>query len=326
MNVDMKGGSTEDILLNLQIQNKKFAESLKGAKPIYEMTPKEARQVLLDLQKDSVNKLMANIQDIDTIFEDKSISIRIVRSINSINTKLPVTIYIHGGGWILGDKLTHDHLIKDLAIQSNSAIIFVNYTPSPEGPFPTAIEESYRAIEYILSNGDKHNLDTSKIAIAGDSVGGNMAIAVTLLIIQRQKIKLLYLVLFYPVTSAAMDTESYKIYAEGPWLTRKAMEWFWNAYEPDMNKRDNFLISPLNTPIELLQNFPPTLLITDENDVLRDEGENFARKLMRAGVDVTTIRYIGTIHDFVMLSPLIDTPASKSAISLAASNLKKNFQ
>lgn len=324
----MSGGNLDNTILdNLETQTKNFVNSLNGTKPIYEYSPEDARQVLNDLQKDSVDKLLSDIEDIEIPYENKKIALRIVKPKDSKNKKLPFVMYFHGGGWILANKFTHDHLIRNLADQAQVAIVFVNYSLSPEAKFPTALEECYHATSYMAKNGVNYNLDTSKIVIAGDSVGGNLSISVTMLSLQRKDFNVAYLVLFYPVTSALMDTESYNIYADGPWLSRKSMEWFWNAYEPDVNQRiNNPLMSPLSANVNILKNFPPTLLITDENDVLRDEGEQFAHKLMQIDIDVTAIRYLGTIHDFVMLSPLQNTPATKSAISLVAGNLKRIFE
>lgn len=292
-----------------------------GGKPLYKLTPKEARAVLEKLQAGPIEKPMVSIEE-KTISGGPrgKVSIRIVRP-EGAHEKLPVTMYFHGGGWILGSAATHDRLVRELAVGSHSAVVFVNYSLSPESNFPTPIEEAYRATEYIAKEGSALNLDTSQIAIAGDSVGGNMTIAVALLAKERHGPKFVSQLLFYPVTSAEMNTASYKQFAEGPWLTKKAMEWFWNAYEPDVNARKSPLHSPLLAPLDQFKGFPPTLLITDENDVLRDEGEQFASKLMQAGVNVTAMRCLGTIHDFMMLNPLADTPAVRGAISTASKYL-----
>jgi acetyl esterase len=169
------------------------------------------------------------------------------------------------------------------------------------------------------------NLDSSRLAVVGDSVGGNMTAAVTLLAKERGGPKISYQVLFYPVTDANFDTPSYREFANGPWLTKPAMEWFWNAYEPDAAARKKPTVSPLQASIDQLKGLPPALVITDENDVLRDEGEAYAHKLSQAGVSVTAVRYLGTIHDFVMLDALRDTPAARSAIALANASLIQAF-
>jgi len=211
---------------------------------------------------------------------------------------------------------------RPLAVGVNAAVVFVNYTPSPEAHFPKPLEEAFAATQYIVHHGKDLHLDASKLAVAGDSVGGNMTIAMTLLA-KEKGIKILTQVLFYPVTDAHFTTESYQKFAQGPWLTKAAMEWFWNAYAPQGVDRKKSTVSPLQSTLEELRHLPPALIITDENDVLRDEGEAYAHKLSRAGVKVTAVRFLGTTHDFVMLNALSETPAARGAIALAIDYLKK---
>jgi len=296
-----------------------------GGTPIYKLTPVQARAVLEKLQSGVVEKLPIKIEDKMIPGGPKGkISIRIFRPQNG-KEKLPVTMFIHGAGWVMGSSSTHDHLARELAVGTHSAVVFVNYPLSPESKFPIALEEAYSATKYIAEHGKSLNLDSSRIAIAGDSVGGNMAIAVTLLAKERHGPKIECQLLFYPVTSSEMNTPSYKQFSEGPWLTKAAMEWFWEAYEPDVDVRKKSVLSPLNASIMELKGLPPALIITAENDVLRDEGEQYAHKLMQAGVNVTATRYLGTIHDFVMLNALANTPAARAAISLACHYLQQVF-
>jgi acetyl esterase len=307
---------------------KAFVEKLNKLEgtPIYELSPKDARKVLDDLQATTeVEKLPADIDDRNIPVGPKGqVSIRIIRPKGNDET-LPVVMYFHGGGWVLGDKDTHDRLIREIANGANAAVVFVNFSPSPEAKFPVPIEEAYAATKYIAENGKSLSLDTSRIALAGDSVGGNMAAAVTLLAKERGGPKIVYQVLFYPVTDANFNTPSYQQFATDIWLTRDAMKWFWNNYLPDDGARKLPTASPLQASIDKLKGLPPALVITDENDVLRDEGEAYAHKLIEAGVSVTAIRYLGTIHDFVMLNTLANTPATRSAIALANDNLRKAF-
>ncbi|WP_258879042.1 alpha/beta hydrolase [Paraburkholderia sp. BL6669N2] len=231
-------------------------------------------------------------------------------------------MYFHGGGWVLGDTSTHDRLIREIANGANAAVVFVDYDRSPEAQYPVPIEQAYAATEYVARHGRELGVDSSRMAVAGDSVGGNMTAAVTLLAKERRGPQLRYQVLFYPVTDANFDDASYKEFAEGPWLTRAAMQWFWNAYAPNASDREKITASPLRATQEDLKELPPALVITDENDVLRDEGEAYARNLMQAGVKVTATRYLGTIHDFVMLNALADTPAARAAIAQADDALR----
>jgi acetyl esterase len=304
---------------------RKFIEALnaKGGEPIYKLTPADARKVLENLQSQPVKKLDAKIEDL-TIpgGPTKEVSIRIVRPANYAGGALPVVMYFHGGGWILGSKNTHDRLIREIANGANVALVFVNYTPSPEAKYPVPIEQAYAATKYVAENGKKMNLDSSRLAVVGDSVGGNMATVVAMLAKQRGGPRITYQVLFYPVTDANFETTSYHQFADGPWLTKAAMKWFWDAYAPDAAARKNPTASPLQASLDELSGLPPALVITDENDVLRDEGEAYADKMMQAGVSVTAVRYLGAIHDFVMLNAISDTTAARSAIRLANTNLR----
>ena len=292
---------------------------------IYELAISDARNVLLQAQSGPVDKSPADIEDHEIPHRSGGkISIRIVRP-KGIHGPLAAVMYFHGGGWVLGDKNTHDRLVREIAIGTGAAVIFVNFTPSPEARYPVAIEEAYSAMKYIAENGKKLNLDGSRLAVAGDSVGGNMAAAVTLLAKERGGPSIACQVLFYPVTDADFETPSYKQFAEGYFLSREAMKWFWDHYLPDKNVRKQPTASPLRADLKQLQGLPPALIMTAELDVLRDEGEAYAHKLQEAGVRVTAIRYLGIIHDFVMLHAFAETEAARSAISLTSSNLRKDL-
>ena len=311
----------------LEPTTRAFLEKInkQGGTPIYELSPKDARNVLSDLQAAEVAKLPADIEDLNIpVGPEGQVSIRIIRPKGNREI-LPVVMYFHGGGWVLGGKDTHDRLVREIANGANAAVVFVNFTPSPEAKYPIPIEEAYAATKYITENGKNYSLDTSRFAVAGDSVGGNMAAAVILLAKERGGPRIDYQVLFYPVTDTNFDTTSYQQYATDIWLTREAMKWFWDNYLPDEKTRKQPTASPLHAPIDQLKGQPPALMITDENDVLRDEGEAYAHKLIQAGVTVTAVRYLGTIHDFVMLNELANTPATRSAINLANDNLRKAF-
>jgi len=224
---------------------------------------------------------------------------------------------------VLGDKDAFDRLVREIANGSNAVVVFVDYTHSPEAQYPTAIEEAYAATKYVAEHGKTFNLDSSRLAVAGDSVGGNMAIAVTLLAKERGGPNIGFQVLFYPVTDANFNTPSYREFATGHFLTREAMKWFWNYYLPDEEQRKHPTASPLKASVDQLKGLPPALVINGEFDVLRDEGEAYAHKLNEAGVRVTAVRFLGTIHDFVLLNKITDTPAPRGAIALANDNLKK---
>ncbi len=311
--------------VTLEGTTQRFIQTLvaAGGPPIHKMSIEDARKVLDSLQSQPIEKLPAHIED-RTIAADPTgeVSLRIVRPEKS-SGMLPVIMYFHGGGWILGNANTHDRLVRELANGAKAAVVFVNYTPSPEAKYPTAIEQAYAATKYIAEHGGTLNLDPTRLAVAGDSVGGNMAAAVTLLAKDRGGPQINFQLLFYPVTDASLDTPSYRQFAKGPWLTKAAMKWFWDAYEPRVASRKKPTISPLRASVAQLKGLPSALVLTDENDVLRDEGEAYAQKLTVAGVHVTAVRYLATIHDFVMLNPLANTPAARSAIALAIASLQK---
>lgn len=305
----------------------KFVDKLEssGGPPIYKLSIPEARALMDKLQEFKVDLLPAQIEDLKLPVGPRGeTSIRIVRPEKSKGA-LPVIMYFHGGGWILCNTKTHDRLIRELANGAGAAVVFVNYTPSPEARYPVAIEQAYAATKYIAEHAKEFNFDAKRIAVAGDSVGGNMAAVVALLAKERGGPKIDFQLLFYPVTDANFENGSYKKFANGPFLTKIAMEWFWNAYEPDVQKRNLHTVCPLQATIDQLKGLPPALVITDENDVLRDEGEAYAHKLIQAGVPVIAVRFLGTHHDFVMLNPLANSHPTRGAIALAIGQLRKVF-
>lgn len=311
----------------IETTTKAFLEAInaKGGPQIYELSVEAARGVLSAAQAGQVPKQPADIEDRMIPGGPKNqIPIRIVRPKGSTAT-LPAVMYFHGGGWVLGDRDTHDRLVREIAHGAKAAVVFVDFTRSPEAKYPVAIEEAYAATKYVAENGGTLNLDSSRLAVAGDSAGGNMAAAVTLLAKERGGPKIGFQVLFYPVTNANFDTPSYHEFATGHFLTREAMKWFWHHYLPDDEAGKQLTASPLQSPVRHLKGLPAALVITGEFDVLRDEGEAYAHKLNEAGVDVTAVRYLGTIHDFVMLNAIASTPAARSAVALAAENLRRVF-
>lgn len=297
-----------------------FVKSLEksGAKPLYELTPQEARSVLLEVQKNEGAKPEAKIDEVNVPLENgREMKALIVRP-TDVDDTLPIIFYIHGGGWVMGNEVTHDRLIRQLADEVPAAVVFPVYTPSPEAQYPQTTNDLFMALNYISEYGAKYNLDATRLIVAGDSVGGNMAAVMALMAKNNKNLPNIdFQLLFYPVTDASFDTESYHEFAEGPWLTKKAMIWFWKQYAPDESKREEIYACPLRATTDELAGLPPALVITDENDVLRDEGEAYAQKLSDAGVQVGAVRVNGTIHDFVMLNALADTIPTKIAIELA---------
>src|SRR6188508_1148579 len=284
-----------------------FLESLQQnpGPPLYTLSPEQARAVLSGLQASiPVKKLPADIEDrtIPGGPDDTDVSVKIVRPQGGSNETLPVVIYLHGGGWVLGDFSTHERLVRELANSVHAAFVFINYTPSPEAKYPVSLEQAYAVTKWVAQNGKTINVNSSRLAVVGDSVGGNMAAALTMLAKERSGPPIKFQVLFYPVTDASFDTPSYMTYQNGYWLLRDGMKWFWSNYLTNQTNVKDPTVSPLQASVEQLKGLPPALIINGENDVLRDEGEAYALKLLKAGVPVAAVRYHGTIHDFVMLN------------------------
>lgn len=307
----------------LEPEAQKFVEATANPPYLFDLGPEKGREAVEQVQSGPVKKPPVDIEDLKIEGGPKGeVSIRIVRPKHAHET-LPVILYSHGAGWVFGSAHTHDRLIRELAVGSRSAVVFTNYSLSPEARYPVALEEIYTALEWIVANGHDYRLDTRKITVAGDSVGGNMSAAITLMAKERGSDAIQKQLLFYPVTDASFDTESYKEFATGYFLRRDGMQWFWDQYTTDPKARAEITASPLRATIEQLKGLPEALIITGEADVLRDEGEAYANKLREAGVRVTAVRFQGIIHDFVMLNDLADTNAARGALLLANAWLRE---
>src|SRR5258708_9220355 len=254
----------------------------------------------------------------------EQVTLRIMRPQHAL-AALPVIVYLHGTGWVFGSTQTHDRLMRELAVGAGAAVVFPEYRLSPEARYPTALEECYSAVQWVAECGREHGMDPERLAVAGDSVGGNMTAAVTLLSRERGGPDIQLQLLFYPVTDAAFDTASYHQFAEGYHLRRDAMMWLWDQYTRNPGERNEITASPLRASTQQLHGLPPALVITAEADVLRDEGEAYANKLREPGVRVTTVRLQGTIHHFVTLNALANTAATRGAIALATAWLRQGF-
>jgi len=308
-------------------KTRRFLEeaSAAGGKPIYKLAPEDARRVLVDLQTSGgAPRQPAEVEERQIPGPQGDVPLYIYRP-QGRREELPVVMYFHGGGWVLGERRTHDRLVREIANAADAAVVFVEFTHAPEARYPVQIEEAFAATRWIAQNGGSLGLDTSRMAVMGDSVGGNMATVVAMMCKQRGGPQLGCQVLLYPVTDANFDTGSYRQFAEGYFLEREGMKWFWGHYLPDEQRRTEPYASPLRASTEELQGLPPALVMVAENDVLRDEGEAYARKLAEAGVVVEAVRVLGTIHDFAMLNPLMSTPAARLAVRLACDNLSQIF-
>ncbi|MER6505419.1 alpha/beta hydrolase [Nonomuraea sp. NPDC001636] len=300
-----------------------FAEATAEPPYLFQLPPEEGRK--------AVNEVQSGPAELPAVDEEwvtvpggptGEVRARIVRPAGSTGA-LPVIVYIHGAGWVFGNAHTHDRLVRELATGAGAAVVFPEYDLSPEHRYPVAIEQNWTVARWIVTDGAAKGLDATRVAVAGDSVGGNMTAALTIMAKQRGGLTLRGQVLFYPVTDASFDTDSYRQFAEGYFLRRDGMQWFWDQYTTSEAERAEITASPLRATAEELAGLPPALVITGEADVLRDEGEAYAAKLRAAGVPVTAVRYQGIIHDFVMLNALRGTYAAESAIELAAGTLRR---
>lgn len=301
-----------------------FADATAKRPFIYELPPEQGREVLEKLQSDpnvpkpEIDEEWIQVQGGPT----GVIPVRIVKPKGATGT-LPVIFYIHGAGWVFGSAHTHDRLVRELAVRCEAAVVFPEYDRAPEARYPTQIEQNYAAAQWVMEHGQEKGLDTSRMVVCGDSVGGNMAIVLAMMAKEQGDVRLLGQVLFYPVTDANFDTESYKQFATGYYLNRDGMKWFWDQYTADPAQRSEPYASPLRAPAEALRGLPPALVMNGEADVLRDEGEAFAGRLREVGNDVTAVRLAGMVHDFAMVDLLRDTNANKAAMELATSTLRR---
>ena len=305
----------------------KFLEALAagGGKPMEQLTPTQARAVLVAAQSSApVDPPGADVSRRTITSDGQTVALVIVRP-PGVGGALPGFMFFHGGGWVLGDFATHERFVRDLVAESGAAAVFVEYDRSPESRYPVAVGQAYAATKWVAEHGPEIGIDGRRLAVVGNSVGGNMAAVVSLMAKDRGAPNILFQLLFWPVTDARFDTLSYEQFADGHFLTRNMMRWFWDNYTTDQRERQDVYASPLQASLERLKGVAPALIQTAEMDVLRDEGEAFARKLDRAGVDVIAARYNGLIHDYGLLNPISRVPAVRSALRHAAAELKKRL-
>src|SRR3954463_15313956 len=307
--------NTQNIVV-LEPASLALAEATAGPPFLYELSPAEARAVVDELQAAPIDKLPVADRWITVSADVGDVRVRIVRPPDAVGT-LPAILYMHGGGWVLGNAATHDRLVRELAVGTRAAVVFVEYDRSPEARHPVALEQGYATAQWIVREGAANQLDPDRIAVAGDSVGGNMTAALALMAAERGDVRFVHQSMYYPVTDAAMDTDSYERFAEGFFLSARMMAWFWDAYEPNLERRLEPFASPLRASDDQLAGLPPAFVIVGEADVLRDEGEAYAARLRGGGPASTTVRSAGITHDFLMLNLPGDTLTKRAAISQA---------
>ena len=303
-----------------------LTELNKDSSPFWELPQPKPQDILTGLQNQTPVDMSGVTTVEKTITQDgHTVKIYIMTPEHPAN-KPGVLLFIHGGVWIVGNFQNHQRLLRDLVVGSGQVGVFVEYTPLPAAKFPTQLEESYAALKWTAEHASEFGADGTRIAVAGNSVGGNMSAALTLMTKDRHGPKISYQVLFIPATDASVDTESYHEFATGRFLARAFMKYGWDLYAPDAKTRDNPYVSPLRASNAELKDLPPALVITAENDPLRDEGEAYARKLKDAGVDVTAVRYNGVIHDFVLLNAIRHVPEVEAAIQQASEGIRQHLE
>jgi acetyl esterase len=275
----------------------------------------EARARESQMQNIEVAKIRVDVEDGVVRSLGRDIRIRVIKPLGWKNGPLPVVLFIHGGGWVVGGKDTHDRLVREIAHGAEAAVVFVDYSRAPEARYPVAVEEAYAALTWVKEQGHGIGLDATRVALVGDSAGGNIIAAVTLLARTRGGPRADLQVLLCPVTDASFAQPSYAEFAEGYFLTRAGLQWAWDQYAPELSMRNEAMAAPLRATESDLMHAPPALIITAEFDVVRDEGEAYARRLIAAGVRVTATRYLGTIHAFTVLNALAHTPATRAAVA-----------
>lgn len=309
---------------HLSLKTKEFLKVLNGSDtPVESLPIEDARKVLVDVQASVKVDLSGIVEDVvDVHLDEHSIRLNIVRPEKQKDTQ-PAFLFIHGGGWVLGDYPTHKRLVRDLVVTSGYTALFINYTPTPDAKYPVAVNEIYEVAKWIYNHGDEIKINKDKIAVVGNSVGGNMSI-VTSIKAKEENIPLIKAqVLLWPVTDATFDWESYKLYGEQRFLSTSLMKWMFDLYTTNASERKEIYLSPLNATLEQLKNLPPTLITVAENDILRDQGEALGIKLDQAGVDVTTVRYNGVIHDWGLLNGYATLPQTIDVIRQTADFLKR---
>ena len=312
-------------MIQRHIQGFLRALAARGGKPFEQMTPQEARAALAGLQ----SSVRVDLPDADvagrTITTDgQTVKLVVVRPVGLTGTP-PVFMFFPGGGWVLGDFSTHERLVRELVAGSGAAAVFVEYDRSPEAHYPVAINQAYAATSWVAAHGSEIGVNGGRLAVAGNCAGGNMTAVVALMAKDRGRPNIRCQVLMWPATNAAFDTASYDQFAEGHFLTRSMMKWFWDSYTTDPRERQDVYASPLQANNERLKGLAPAIIQTAEMDVLRDEGEAYARKLDQAGVDVVSTRYNGLIHECGLLNATSQVPGVRSAILQASAELKKRL-
>jgi acetyl esterase len=284
-----------------------------------EMTPQQARDTYLLSRGAQKPEDVDRVENITILGPAGDIPARLYAK--SSTTALPGLVYYHGGGFVIGDLESHDALCRMFANRTGAVVVSVDYRLAPEHKYPAAADDAYAAAKWVHENAASLGIDASRIAVAGDSAGGNLAAVVAQMARDKGGPPLVFQLLIYPVTDYNFDTSSYSENAEGYFLTQDTMRWFWGHYLANEADGSQPYASPLRAPS--LAGLPPAHVITAEFDPLRDEGNAYAERLREAGVPVTHKQYAGQIHAFLHMNELI--PAGREAVETCSEILREAF-
>ncbi len=312
---------------NIDPQVRAFLTKInKDSSPFWQLPQPKPQEILTALQNETPVD-MSGVTTVEKTIDQDGRKVKLYIMTPEHPAATPgVLLFLHGGVWIVGNFQNHQRLLRDLVVGSGQIGVFVEYTSLPAARYPTQLDESYAALEWVAAHASEFGADGSRIAVAGNSVGGNMTAALTLMTKDRKGPKIAYQVMFIPATNATVDTASYLEYGTGRFLARAFMKYGWDLYAPDAKTRDIPYVSPLRASRDELKGLPPALVITAQNDPLRDEGEAYARALKEAGVEVAAVRYNGVIHDFVLLNALRHVPETEAALRQASEGIRDHLR
>ena len=289
----------------------------QGGMDMTQLSPAEARQAFEKLRLPLPGESVAHVEDRRVPGPAGAIAVRVYRGEGAPVPSAGI-VYFHGGGWVIGSLESHDNFCRALANRAQATVVSIDYRLAPEHRFPAAAEDCFAATRWVAENGAEIGVDGARIAVAGDSAGGNLAAVVALLARDRGAPRVRHQVLIYPVTDPDFERASYRENADGYLLTRDGMRWFWDHYVPEPARRSDAYVAPLRA--ETLTGLPPATVLTAEFDPLRDEGEAYAARLREAGVPTALTRYDGQIHGFVSLFEVFDQ--GKAALASIAATLR----
>ncbi|WP_075737291.1 alpha/beta hydrolase [Streptomyces acidiscabies] len=295
---------------------RRLVDASAGPPYLHRIGPVDGRQALLEMQGHPDDDLDAEFR-VAPVGPSGLVGFWLFRP-RRASGPLPVVVYLHGGRWMLGDARTHARIVGELADLSGAALVVPEYPRTPEARYPVALEEAYATLTWIAGQADTLGLDGSRLAVAGDCAGATLATALAMTAKRRGGPRIRAQLLYCPLTDPDSDTESAERFASGYVLTREAVAWYWQEYADDPDALTEPTAAPLRATEQDLAGLPPALVVSAEADVVRDEGEQYAGLLRRAGVPVTAVRYLGTVHDFVSLNFLRDSPPTRAAIGQGA--------